>query len=212
MKHRAVLVLTLFVCACGAEQIVTTTPIVSQPECYSADAGPDGSGQVDSAATKPLAPHGGDSCHAETAPDAVCGVIDLPDGTKAQASLVCRNGWFVPLSYCRGPDGCSQPVASTLPLCDTRVAKTDEPCDTNTMQWKQRSCSVDGATLLRCDDGHWAIASTCRGPEGCRFTTTVRSVSERMNVRGAPRRSVLGTEITRTGDRARRQGIQARLS
>src|SRR5262249_11295428 len=65
---------------------------------------------------------------------------------------------------CGGEEGCT---FSDQAECDNRIANVGDAC----VGENDLSCTPDARAELRCKRGHFVVASTCRGPTGCYFTT-----------------------------------------
>lgn len=97
----------------------------------------------------------GDACPRNPPLDYAC----TPDKS---AALVCKDGHFDTWRACRGPDGCVVEAGRTV-RCDTTLGQTGDPCG----QAGAVSCQADGKAMLACDGAHLAVATSCRGPQGC---------------------------------------------
>jgi hypothetical protein len=98
----------------------------------------------------------GDPCTRNPPLDYACS----PDRTTG---LVCKDGTFTVWRRCRGPDAC-QVIDGRNVRCDTSVGEPGDPCT----QHGTYACSPDRRAMLVCDGSSLALASTCRGPQGCR--------------------------------------------
>ncbi len=73
----------------------------------------------------------------------------------------CVDGEREPLR-CGGPRGCARDGLRVY--CDQSVAVPGERCGGAE---GSAACTEDGLGVLRCEDGRYALAAVCRGPEGC---------------------------------------------
>jgi len=99
----------------------------------------------------------GDRCPVGPPQDYAC----TSDRTRA---LVCKDGRFGVWRACHGPDGC-QIVDGRNVKCDTTLGEPGNPC----AQKGTYSCSTDQRAMLTCDGSALVLASTCRGPAGCKI-------------------------------------------
>jgi hypothetical protein len=106
----------------------------------------------------------GDPCPRNPPLDYACAA----DHSKA---LVCKNGRFALWRACRGPDKCEIVDGRNL-HCDTTLGAPGDPC----AQQGAYSCSVDQQAMLLCDGTTLALASSCRGPDGCHVQRDARKV------------------------------------
>lgn len=79
-------------------------------------------------------------------------------------ALICRDGHFGVWRACRGPEGC-QVVDGRNVQCDTTLGEPGDPC----AKKGAYACSTDKSAMLMCDGSQLALASSCRGPTGCRI-------------------------------------------
>jgi hypothetical protein len=111
-------------------------------------------------------------------PDAVCddkiaadGDPCRQDGSSADSNhacsperheeLACVGNKFQPWRPCRGPAGCNAYAAKIT--CDTTLAEPNDVCtETGAL-----ACNRLDREMLECRNGHYAIASACRGTRGC---------------------------------------------
>jgi hypothetical protein len=111
--------------------------------------------RIDAPATAPTCDHdqaaSGDSCTSETY---ACSA----DGLDV---LSCRSGTFTVSQHCRGPKHCASHGATID--CDTTEAQAGDACGDSA----GFACTSDHGTMLRCQGGAFAPASSCRGPKGC---------------------------------------------
>jgi hypothetical protein len=86
-------------------------------------------------------------------------------------ALVCKNGRFSLWRECRGPAHCEILDGHNV-HCDTTFGEPGDACE------KQGTycCSADGKAMLLCDGNTMAVASSCRGPEGCRVARDAHKV------------------------------------
>jgi hypothetical protein len=78
-------------------------------------------------------------------------------------ALVCSGGTFAMWRHCRGPKRCA--LTKGTVDCDTTAGQAGDPCDA--AGGGGVACSVDHASMLRCEHGTLAPAGACRGPKGC---------------------------------------------
>jgi hypothetical protein len=107
---------------------------------------------------------GGDRCPRNPPLDYAC-------SADHATALVCDGGRFTLWRDCRGPDKC-QIVDGRNLHCDTTLGAPGDPC----AQQGTYSCSVDRTAMLSCDGNVLALASSCRGPDGCRIQRDARKV------------------------------------
>lgn len=69
--------------------------------------------------------------------------------------LQCRRGVFTVVSTCRGARACSD---GALIACDASISMPNDPCDVP----NRSACGTDRRTLLRCTNGVFQPAETCR--------------------------------------------------
>lgn len=118
----------------------------------------------------------GDACPRNPAIDYACSV----DHT---AALECKSGRFSLWRHCRGEGGCRL-VGDHRLDCDTTLSEVDDPCEKKGTY----SCSIDRTSMLECDGHSFVRASTCRGPDGCRFDADTHKVdcSDALALEGDP--------------------------
>ena len=81
-------------------------------------------------------------------------------------ALLCAGGSLVNMP-CRGPNGCTgSGPAST---CDDDLGQAGEPCLAGS-SGENYACGTDMKSELACTGGKWTVASTCKGPQGCKVT------------------------------------------
>ncbi len=68
--------------------------------------------------------------------------------------LGCREGTFVVMHVCRGPQKCA--TKDHQPDCDMVLAEAGDPCE-----GEVAACTPDGKTFLRCKSGAYAVDSHC---------------------------------------------------
>lgn len=93
--------------------------------------------------------------------------------TDRKTTLTCREGRFVAGRPCRGPKGCS----SATVKCDQTVAESGDACDKGSASFG--ACSVDGRSLLKCEDakpdppgqarGRFTLSRECPTRGGCKM-------------------------------------------
>lgn len=95
----------------------------------------------------------GDACGGRTVACSADGKSELHcgDGDKLVATLACK-----------GPNGCRVSTDKTTIVCDYTLAEVKDPCDVD-----DGACSTDHKAELRCVANHFAVANTCKGPDGC---------------------------------------------
>ncbi len=110
------------------------------------------------ASAKPLNPiaSAGDLCEGRQAACAKDGKAELHCGADGKMAV---------LGTCKGPNGCHPAADNTRVTCDTTYADPKDPCDE-----ADDACSTDHKSELRCQAGHYAVISTCKGPDGCTLT------------------------------------------
>jgi hypothetical protein len=86
-------------------------------------------------------------------------------------ALVCKGGRFSLWRVCRGPGRCEILEGRNL-HCDTTFGEAGDPCD----KAGAYSCAVDGKAMLVCGGSALTLASSCRGPLGCRIQREARKV------------------------------------
>lgn len=96
------------------------------------------------------------------------GYACTPDRGEA---LVCRAGHFVLWRHCRGAQGCAIDEEGHL-QCDTTLGNPGDPCE----KQGTYACSADSRAMLRCEGHTFVVASSCQGPDGCRFDRERRRV------------------------------------
>jgi hypothetical protein len=73
--------------------------------------------------------------------------------------LTCLGGKYA-LELCKGPKGCT--ASGSTVACDATRGEAGDAC----VYEKTSICSIDGKSLLRCDDGHLALVSHCAAESG----------------------------------------------
>jgi len=91
------------------------------------------------------------------------------EGTKActvdkSAVLVCKDHAMAPYYPCRGANGCGSSGGKLS--CDTSLAKLNDPCDKK-LEGQAFACTPDGASLLVCKAGAFALDQTCKSGQKC---------------------------------------------
>ncbi len=91
------------------------------------------------------------------------------EGTKACAAdrsavLVCKDHAMAQFYPCRGVNGCGSAAGKLS--CDTSIAKLGDPCDKK-LEGQAFACAVDGASLLVCKAGAFALDQTCKSGQKC---------------------------------------------
>ena len=82
-----------------------------------------------------------------------------------KARFQCKDG-KVARDVCNGPRGCEKlPSATNTMACDHIAAVGDACSETG-----DEFCAADGKSALTCKGGKMALASLCRGPNGCKMT------------------------------------------
>ena len=82
------------------------------------------------------------------------------------SALLCVGGSLVNMP-CRGPNGCQGTGAGSQ--CDDDLGQAGEPCLAGS-SGENYSCGTDMKSELVCTQGKWAVASTCKGPAGCKVS------------------------------------------
>lgn len=96
-----------------------------------------------------------DSCLATESLNHAC-------STDKKKSLLCDDGKYKAVQFCRGPKGCQ--MHGEIVSCDTKVAQKDDPCP----KPGAFACSMDLKTRLICREGKFSFDRFCRGTNGCR--------------------------------------------
>jgi hypothetical protein len=95
----------------------------------------------------------GDAC-LETADTTYACTVDHDE------ALVCKHGKFRVSRHCRGDKACS--VRDDAIDCDATKGAEGDVCVAGSV-----ACTVDGKSVVACDDGKMRIRRTCRGPKAC---------------------------------------------
>lgn len=83
-----------------------------------------------------------------------------------KAELACGPGQKMAVTQtCKGPNGCRATSDRETISCDTTYADPKDSCEVT-----DSACSTDHKAELRCQGGHYAVISTCKGPDGCTLT------------------------------------------
>jgi len=106
-------------------------------------------------------------------------VAELNDACKDETSkacasdgsqvLICKDHAMVPLYPCRGANGCT--VTGGKLSCDTSLAKLGDACDKK-LDGQAFSCTPDGASILACKGGAFALDQACKAGQKCRVEDT----------------------------------------
>lgn len=89
--------------------------------------------------------------------------------TDPSSALLCAGGTLVNMP-CRGPNGCQGMGPGSQ--CDDDLGQVGEPC-LNGSGGENYACGTDMKSQLVCQNGKWALNSTCKGPAGCKVTGTL---------------------------------------
>ncbi len=89
--------------------------------------------------------------------------------TNPSTALLCQSGTLVNMP-CRGPNGCQGVGPGSQ--CDDDLGQVGEPCLSDP-SGENYACGTDMKSELVCQSGKWALASTCKGPGGCRVAGLV---------------------------------------
>jgi hypothetical protein len=97
--------------------------------------------------------------------------VDYACTADRTAALVCKNGHFSLWRNCRGPGHCEIVDGRNL-HCDTTLGEPGDPCEKE----GSYSCLVDGSAMLVCGQNTLTLATSCRGPDGCRVQSDAHRV------------------------------------
>lgn len=92
--------------------------------------------------------------------------------TDQKRALVCKDKKFQLWLHCRGAKGCTS--TGNMVTCDSSLSESGDPCNTP----GGFGCSTDHKVLMICRDGKWGAVSSCRGPDGCKFTEAQRAICD----------------------------------
>ena len=81
------------------------------------------------------------------------------------SAIICLNGKLADLP-CRGPKGCQG--TGTNSECDDDVAAAGDPC-VMASNGANYACGSDQKSELVCQQNKFTVASTCKGPKGCKI-------------------------------------------
>ncbi len=76
--------------------------------------------------------------------------------------LECKGGKLAATSSCGGDRGCYASGTNAL-SCDSSKGNAGDLCS-----GKNASCSMDGKSMLRCENSQFVLDQACRGEHGCR--------------------------------------------
>ena len=91
------------------------------------------------------------------------------EGTKACAAdksavLICKDHAMVSYYRCRGASGCGSGGGKLS--CDTSIAQLGDACDKK-LEGQAFACTPDGASLLVCKGGSFALDQACKAGQKC---------------------------------------------
>jgi hypothetical protein len=85
--------------------------------------------------------------------------------TDPSEAILCQDGTLVAMP-CHGPKGCQG--TGTASQCDDDLAKEGDSCVV-AASGANYSCGTELKSELICTAGKFVLASTCKGPKGCRI-------------------------------------------